>query len=256
MLASPITVGLLVFALALAAGVLPLFLRFTPRVLHGVVAAACGLFLGITFLHLLPELAERAHAEDASPTALWGSVLAGLLAVFLADVLLRSREDEHHDGDHPAHHGGHRVVGIATFVGLSVHTLGGALGIGLCFGSGEASFRDALVLATLTHKSAEAFSLASVLLLAELSRPAILGMLAAYALVTPVGIAIGRAFGHGLAPGLLGPAEGLAAGTFLYVAVAELLPEVFHGRGDRALKVILLLLGIAASAALLVPVPG
>lgn len=252
LLASPIAVGLLVFALSLGAGVVPLVARFGPRVLHGVVAAACGLFLGITFLHLLPELAERARDAGDSARMLWASVLAGLLAVFFADVFLRSREESHaeaHAGDHPAHHGGHRVVGIATFVGLSVHTLGGAIGIGLGFA--EPRLRDALVLATVTHKAAEAFSLSSVLLLAELSRAATLRLLVAYALVTPVGILAGRAFARGIAPAWIGPAEGLAAGTFLYVAVAELLPEIFHGDRDRRLKIVLLLLGIAASTALL-----
>jgi len=246
---SPVAVGGIVVALVLGAGALPLVLRLSPRVLHGVVAAACGLFLGITFLHLLPELGERARAAGGRAPALWASVLAGLLAVFLADVLLRAREEELHEGDHPAHHGGHRVVGIATFVGLSIHTLGGAIGIGLGFE--DEAWRSTLVAATLAHKAAEAFSLVSVLLLAELARRTTLALLAAYALVTPAGIVAGRLLARGIAPDLLGPAEGLAAGTFLYVAVAELLPEVFHGRADRGLKVVLLFAGIAASTLLL-----
>jgi len=260
MLSSPLAVGGVVFAIVLAAGVLAIALKLSEPILHRVVAAACGLFLGITFLHLLPEIAERANGAG-QPLLLWGSVLAGLLAVFVADVALRSREDrqhfganhepEHHDhpwGEHPAHHGGHRVVGIATFVGLSVHTLAGAIGIGATFEN--VAVREAFVMATLAHKAAEAFSLASVLRLAELSRKTILFLLVAYALVTPFGILVGRWFAEGvhLVPG---PAEGLAAGTFLYVAVAELLPEVFHGRADRGLKVVLLLAGIAASAGLL-----
>jgi zinc transporter ZupT len=254
MLSSPITVGLLVFALCLGAGLAPLFARMSARVLHAVVAAASGLFLGITILHLLPELAARASAPGGRPAVLWGSVMAGLLAVLLADVLLRSREfevehaDEPAHGDHPAHHGGHRVVGIATFLGLSVHTLGGALVIGIGFDDG--ALRDALVAATLAHKAAEAFSLASVLLLAELRRRTIVALLAAYAAVTPLGILAGRACSNGLDPGALGAAEGLAAGTFLYVAVGELLPEAFHGRRDRPLKILLLLAGVAASTML------
>src|SRR5262249_39934284 len=95
------------------------------------------------------------------------------------------------------------------------------------------------------------FSLASVLLLAELPRKSIARLLVAYALVTPVGIAIGRALMGAIQSDALVHAEdvasGLAAGTFLYVAVAELLPEVFHGTADRGLKVVLILLGIAAS---------
>ena len=251
MLSSPLSVGLVVFALSLCAGIVPLVATFGPRSLHGVIAAACGLFLGITFLHLLPELAER--ARDGAPTILWGCVLAGLLAVFLADVALRAREGEQQDhalGDHPAHHGDHRVVGIATFVGLSIHTLAGAIGIGLGFE--VVPLRNALIAATLAHKAAEAFSLASVLRLAELKRRTSFLLLATYALVTPVGIQVGRQLAGDVAPSALGPLEGLAAGTFLYVAVAELLPEVFHGRSDRPLKVLLLLAGIAASTALLI----
>ena len=242
---SPLAIGGAIFLLALGAGLLPLFMRFGPRTLHAVVAAATGLFLGITFLHLLPELAARAHTIK-----LWGFVLVGVLAVFLADVLLRRENDAHddeHADEHPAHHGGHRVVGIATFVGLSLHTLGGAIAIGL---DNESDLRRALVAATLTHKSAEAFSLVSVLLLGELSRRSIFGLLFAYALVTPVGIAIGRTLAQTsvLSSQAFGIADSLAAGTFLYVAVAKLLPEVFHGRADRGLKVVLILLGIAASS--------
>jgi zinc transporter ZupT len=251
-LQSPAAVGGVVFALSLGAGAVPLAARFGPRVLHAVVAAACGLFLGITFLDLLPELAQR-----SSSPSMWGFVLAGLLAVFFAEVLLRAEEDEHVEhgataiaSDHPAHHGGHRVVGIATFVGLCVHTLGGATVMGLAFH--DDAIRRAFVMATLAHKSAEAFSLASVLLLAGLSRRAIALMLVGYASVTPIGLALGRAIAGRIADDFLPPAEGLACGTFLYVAVAELLPEVFHGRSDRALKVVLLLSGIAASTALLV----
>jgi len=241
---SPFAVGAAIFVLALGAGLLPLTLRFKPRALHCVIAAASGLFLGITFLHLLPELAERDHSPK-----LWSCVLAGVLAVFLAEVLLRHEEDPHddeHAGTHPAHHAVHRVLGFATFVGLSLHTLGGAIAIGL--DAPDSNARRTLVAATLVHKSAEAFSLVSVLMLGDLRRRTIVLLLGAYALVSPFGIGLGRALAGSIPDGALGAADGLAAGTFLYVAVAELLPEVFHGRADRALKVVLILLGIAASA--------
>ncbi len=246
---SPLVVALSVFALVVGAGAIPLLLKLTERVLHAVIALASGFFLGVTFLHLLPEVAHASHS-----IAMWGCVLAGVLAVFFAEVLLRHRDqqehqhDHGHEHDHPAHHGGHRVVGIASFVGLSVHTLGGAIGIGISFDN--VPLREAMVSATLSHKAAEAFSLVSVLLLSALQRRTVVKLLGAYALVTPVGIALGRFFAEHLPKTMLLPAEGLAAGTFLYVAVGELLPEVFHGRKDRGLKVALLLVGIAAAALL------
>lgn len=248
---SPAVVALTVFALVIGAGALPLLLKPSERVLHAVIAIASGFFLGVTFLHLLPEIAHQSHS-----VAMWGCVLVGVLAVFFAEVLLRHgdphqhQHDHSHEHDHPAHHGGHRVVGIASFVGLSVHTLGGAIGIGLSFDPEKAALREALVSATLSHKGAEAFSLVSVLLLSALARRNIVLLLGAYALVTPVGIALGRLFAKSLPQTLLLPAEGLAAGTFLYVAVGELLPEVFHGRKDRGTKVLLLLAGIVGAALL------
>ncbi|MBL8842173.1 MAG: ZIP family metal transporter [Planctomycetes bacterium] len=246
---SPVVVALTVFALVVGAGALPLLLKPSERVLHAVIAIASGFFLGVTFLHLLPEVAHQSHS-----VAMWGCVLVGVLAVFFAEVLLRHGDPHQHDHahehehDHPAHHGGHRVVGIASFVGLSVHTLGGAIGIGLSFDN--APLREALVSATLSHKAAEAFSLVSVLLLSKLTRRNVILLLGGYALVTPVGIALGRLFAESLPQTLLLLAEGLAAGTFLYVAVGELLPEVFHGRKDRGTKVLLLLAGIVGAALL------
>ncbi len=244
-------VALAVFALVIGAGALPLLMKPSARVLHAVIALASGFFLGVTFLHLLPEIAHQSHS-----VAMWGCVLAGVLAVFFAEVLLRhgdphQHQHDHaheHEHDHPAHHGGHRVVGIASFVGLSVHTLGAAIGIGLSFDN--VPLREALVSATLSHKAAEAFSLVSVLLLSALARRTVILLLAAYALVTPIGIALGRLFAESLPKSMLLLAEGLAAGTFLYVAVGELLPEVFHGRKDRGTKVVLLLAGIVGAALL------
>ncbi len=250
---SPINVALAIAALVVGAGVLPLVLRPNQRVLHAIIALASGFFLGVTFLHLLPEVAHQSHS-----IAMWACVLGGLLAVFFAELLLRQSDphhhqhehdhEPHHGHEHPAHHGGHRVVGIASFVGLSVHTLGGAIGIGIAFD--DVGMRESMVTATLSHKPAEAFSLVSVLLLSQMSRRTVLWLLAAYAMVSPVGIVAGRLFATHMPDHLLAPAEGLAAGTFLYVAVGELLPEVFHGRKDRGMKVVLLLAGIGAAALL------
>lgn len=264
---SPFLVALMIVALVVGAGVLPLLFRPNQRALHAIIALASGFFLGVTFLHLLPEIAAKGHAEeghDHPSMAIWACVLGGALAVFFAELLLRQADPHHHHHDHahdhggdhghdhsgghehPAHHGGHRVVGIASFVGLSVHTLGGAIGIGVAWE--DPAMRDSLVTATLAHKAPEAFSLVSVLLLSLMARRTVLLLLGAYALVSPVGIALGRLFATNMPEALRVPAEGLAAGTFLYVAIGELLPEVFHGRKDRGIKVLLLLAGIAAAA--------
>ena len=74
--------------------------------------------------------------------------------------------------------------------------------------------------------------------------------LGGFALATPAGIVAGTQIqglgeGHSLWPPIL---EGLAAGSFLYVAAYNLLPEVFHGHDQRGARVIGLLGGLAVFA--------
>ena len=73
-------------------------------------------------------------------------------------------------------------------------------------------------------------------------------LLVLYSASTPAGLLLGSWLALG-AGSLLAPVlTGLACGTFLYVAVGDLLPEVFHG-GGRLSGVVGLLLGIGAAAA-------
>ena len=44
---------------------------------------------------------------------------------------------------------------------------------------------------------------------------------------------------------LLSVLTALAAGTFLFIAVCDLLPEVFHHRKDTLAKVVLLAMGVS-----------
>ena len=53
--------SLVIAAVALAGGLLPLVAGHSDRLLHLFISLAPGLFLGVVFLHMLPELGE--HAE-------------------------------------------------------------------------------------------------------------------------------------------------------------------------------------------------
>lgn len=74
-----------------------------------------------------------------------------------------------------------------------------------------------------------------------------------FASATPIGIAIGYAssnLGHGSAGAAM---SALASGTFLYVALNEVIPkELEHPDGHRVLKVVALLLGFGLMSLLAV----
>lgn len=237
--------------IALAGGGLPLLVRWSDRGLHTALALATGIFLGAVFLHFLPALSTVERASPAAPsvthlgqahdgnTGLWLFVLAGVLGVYFVEALVLRTHD--HDDLHR-----HKAVGIAALLGLSVHAL--TAGIGYAAASRDEAVSAAILMAILVHKGVETFSLTTVFQLAGFSRARILATVAAFALVTPLGILLGDGLKSVLGEGGLTAFTALAAGTFLYVCLCELLVEVFHRREDSLLKIGLLGVGIGLMA--------
>ena len=242
-------------------GALPLVARRSERVLHLLVAFATGIFLGVVFLHLLPEVAHMteqvesqvalAPAVDATAGAggeglsghehrrslLWPCILAGVLSIFLLENLaLRASGDRH------------VTVSWASLLGLGIHSF--IAGMGLAAAQTNAALSDPVYVSLLTHKIPEAFSLGTVFLLAGFRRARILVIVACFSLVTPAGALLGNLVVDGLPQEGLLVLMALATGTFLFVALCDLLPEVFHHKEDSLAKVTLLLLGIALSTLL------
>lgn len=83
----------------------------------------------------------------------------------------------------------------------------------------------------------------TTVLMVEISRGRLIALLVAFSLVTPLGLLMGGAL-TGLLGGGISILTSLAAGTFLYVCLCELLPEVFHRRQDGPLKLGLLVAGV------------
>ena len=209
------------------------------------------------------------HVHVHGDVTLWAFVLVGVLGVYLIESFLLpghshapTSGDDHHDHGDSAHgHASpshahdnqchepahdltrHRTVGIAAMVGLSIHAL--TAGISLA-AAGGTELGSVLLFAICAHKGFESFSLATVFQLAQLSRKTIAWLMVLFALVTPAGYAIGNVALQALGDQGMGIAAALAAGTFLYVCLCELLPEVFHRREDRGLKTVLLLIGIGS----------
>jgi zinc transporter ZupT len=222
-------------AVTLAGGCLPLLARRSPRVLHLLVALATGAFLGIVFLHLLPEAlaGERDGLEEPWPGTL---VLAGALALYLLQHLVLPGRD----GGDP-----HVTASWGSFLGLGIHAV--VAGLGLAAVGAGSELGRALFLSILVHKGAEGFSLATVFLLSGASRLRTAVVVGVFALATPAGYALGSGALARLSPAGTQAFTAVAAGTFLFVALGDLLPEVFHGRADRLARLLLLVLGIGAA---------
>lgn len=274
----------LVFLAALVGGAVSWLANWNERRLHVALALSTGTFLGAVFLHLLPDVAGRVaadthqeevlhaqpvaeehaaagHAEghaggdhahgvdepaDGAPhghgdPTLWLCVLAGVLLVHAVEaVFLRTTERDEVSR--------HKSVSLVTMVGVSVHAASAGLGLS-ALDAGEA-LQTSFVVAFLTHKAFESFAMVNVFQLAHLSRAKIAWILVLFALLTPACMLAGTPLFAQAGAEALHVVTALAAGTFLYVCLAELLPEVFHHPGDNLAKFTFLLAGIGLSVVL------
>ena len=223
---SPTPFLLALFSATILGGLLPLFVRESSRVLHLLLCMAAGFLLGTVFLHLLPELT---HVADGD-LSVWTWVLLGLLAVLVLDLGIFG-------------HQSHAAVGWATLLGLGLHaaTMGMSLGM-------LPEISVILAWGLLAHKFGETFSLVSAMRLSVRKRSLLIVVLIGFAFVTPLAMLLGEAIREAVPDGFGLVISALAAGTFLYVAVGDILPEVFHDSRDRGSKIVLLLLGTAFAA--------
>jgi zinc transporter ZupT len=237
---SLLTAAALLFVVHALGAAPPLLARWSHRGLHFCVSVAAGVFLGAIFLHLLPELAERGGHEGPVSLLPWIAALGGLVLLFFLERIVLAQPGHATDP--------HALVWSSSYIGLSVHSF--ATGLGFAAVAADPALMWTFVGAMAVHKASESFSLATVMRLAGLPRRRAALLLAAYSASTPAGLLLGGGFALGALGASVSPVlAGLACGTFLYVAVGDLLPEVFHESAQRRSGTVGLLLGIGITAA-------
>jgi zinc and cadmium transporter len=263
-------------------GLLPLATVLTHTRLQFYLSLAAGAMLGAVFFHMLPEAVRLGSASTLRWTAL------GLLALFFLERFFAfhhheapadpaepcpTHPHEHAPGrghsagliDPSAPGGGTSEAkgaslhwGAAAF-GLAAHSLVGGVALASAVaandqvrhGLGGAAW--AVFLATLVHKPADALTIVSLMLRAGVPRPRAHLVNFGFALMIPAGVAL-----FGLGVGWLGPSASsswtaatlaFSAGTFLCIALSDLLPELQFHAHDRLSLSIALLAGFALMAA-------
>ena len=201
--------------------------RYTQHML----SLAAGALLATAFMHLLPEAFE----SRVGPQALFATLLAGLVFFFLLDKAeLWHHGHEHgsdhgdahgHSHDHHAHdHGAVKSGGWAVLAGDSVHAFGDGILIASAF---MADMRLGLVasLAVLVHEVPHHMGDLVVLRQTSDNRRAALIKVSMAGAVTALGGMIGYALVDQLfnyLPFFLI----VASSSFIYVALADLIPQL------------------------------
>lgn len=222
---------------ALGGAVLPLQSKSHTRQVT-FLAFAAGVMFGAAFFHMLPEA-----YEGGGYRALW-LVPAGFLVLFLLErfVLTHACEEPPECQEHGHDHG--HTMGLTAFLGMSVHTLfdGVALGSAITEGVGLTAF-----IAITAHKIPSSISLAALLRAEKRGVKPILGFSFVLALMVPLGALLYFGLAHLVVFERFAPmALAFSAGSFLYIAVSDLLPHINrHGKERRGTHVMGMVVGLA-----------
>jgi zinc and cadmium transporter len=220
-----------------------------------LLSLAAGALLATAFMHLLPEAME----SQAGAKPLFIALLVGLVFFFLLDKAeLWHHGHEHHHGAHEdahahdhveGHHHHHhderpRAGGWAVLTGDSVHCFGDGILIASAF---IADWRLGVVaaLAVLAHEVPHHIGDLVVLRQTSRSRSAALVKVSLAGAVTPLGGLVGWWLVDRLVE-YLPYFLVVASSSFIYVALADLIPQLQKRLGARETiaQVVWLLVGI------------
>ncbi|MGE8655491.1 MAG: ZIP family metal transporter [Achromobacter sp.] len=215
--------------------------------LHHMVSLSVGVLLSVALLHLLPEAFESA-AADAH--VLFGLMLASLIGFFVLEKIALLRHSHHHEGDGHHHHHGHDRHeagrgGVLILIGSSLHNLCDGVLV-------AAAFLTDPLLGVLTaasiivHEVPHKLGDFVVLLNAGLARRRAFALILFTSLCSAVGGIIGY-FVLQQAQDWVPYVLVVAASSFLYISVADLMPQM-HERvslADAVPQLLLVGVGVA-----------
>jgi len=265
-------------------GVLPLATVLNHTRLQVYLSFSAGTMLGAAFFHMMPE-AVKVGSAGTIPWAAVGLLTLFFLERFFsfhhhephepaaaihrgetctAHAGLESSADSGRTGSEPApwpvaSTAVHALPWGSAAFGLAVHSLVGGFALASAVaadfeiraGLGAAGL--GVFVATLVHKPADALTITSLMLRAGSARWTAHLVNFGFGLMIPAGVVLFALGLGGMRPGSApqwtGGALAFSAGTFLCIALADLLPELQFHSHDRLKLSVALLAGLALMAA-------
>ena len=249
MASAPIELAALTLILALLGGLPPILskIKENQETLRRITGIASGILLASALLVVIPEgfeLATGEHEESGEEEEGVGNLLIGgaVLAGFLMMLILEGSgighavHEEHHDhhDEHGHEHVHHRNSPWIIVLGLSLHSAADGLAIGSAAAGSTEAVTALVALAVLIHKVPAAFSLGVFSMHERENRNDSVRDIVMFSLATPVMILVSFYTLQGMDEHLIALVMLFAAGTFLYVATVDTLPDIHNPETGRA----------------------
>lgn len=226
----------LVFALTLMAGVIPIIRNWHETHLHHFVSFSAGVLIATAFLHMLP-----AAWQAGSPQWVGVNILIGFIIFFILEKFVMIHACEEHHCDY------HRI-GMSALVGIGTHSVFDGFFLGASFL--VPSLAPAVWFAIVIHKMPAAFALSTLLHSAKWPKKKIVFLLIGFSLIIPVSAVLSRFVLAQFISDQLHSLMGIVAGSFLYIATSDFLPETHRREGRKFKTLIAFLFGVLFVAAL------
>lgn len=209
------------------------------------ISFAVGALLGDAFIHLIPGALAFGAAGQA-PLRASLLILGGMMVFFVVEKLLQHRHGVLYDYFHGHQAGGRPELAVINVLGDAVHNFIDGLVIGASY-LVSPTLGISTTLAVLLHEIPQEFGDFGILIHSGLSvRRALLVNLGS-ASVAIVGTALSLSLGAVARDTVTIVLVPLTAGGFVYLAAADLIPELQHDHSLRGLiiQTLLISLGIA-----------
>jgi len=220
-------------------------------IVRHLVSLSTGVLLGTALLHVLPEAFE----SGKPPHALFLTLLGGLMFFFLLEKAELYRHGHHHEHDDHHHHHGFDAEqagrgGWSVLVGDSIHNFCDGVLIAAAF-LADPHLGVVTALAIIAHEIPQEVGDYIVLINAGFSRMRAL----VYNMISGMSAVVGGVLGYYL----IGPFKDhlpymmvVAASSFVYVAVADLIPQLQKRLSwrDTLLQIVWLTVGLVMIAAI------
>ena len=253
---------------SMAGGWLPLVLKPTHIRLQTYLSFASGAMLGAALCHMLPEATQKANGS----WSIW--TLFGLLGIFLLQRFFAFHHHEmpgdagdshdsaghstheHHEPDRPQRHAhSHEPAQLplswgTTLLGMSVHTLTGGFALASAVEADAAKpgwVGLSVFLATILHKPADSLTITSLMVSEGTKLRSAHVANFVFSLMIPVGVLlyfVASRLVTATPDAFAGGALAFSAGTFLSIALGDLMPELQFHRHDRIQLSAALLAGV------------
>lgn len=212
-------------------------------------AFAGGVFLGAGLIHMLPDAQSGFQSIVGNSDYPWFALICvvGFLVIFFLERVLL-----HHSHETPVLESSSSKLTLYPYILmfiLSIHSIITGIALGIEDKTVQAVV---ILLAVLAHKGTASFALGVSLLRSKIDKKKFLSTISFFSFMTPLGIILGYMFSVLLS----GNAEqrfeaifdALAAGTFIYIAILDILNEEFSERSKLISKYVFLLAGFGIMA--------